>query len=79
MLRRFNKKVELIKIRTANIRNIIDGLRRILNAYDGGSKYDVYEDVDIADIDAITPPKKTTTRKAAIFIPNNYGRTNATT
>ena len=42
-----------------NILNIIDGLRRILDAYDGGSEYDVYEDVDIADIAAITPPKKT--------------------
>ena len=30
MLRRFNKIVELIKIRTMNILNIIDGLRRIL-------------------------------------------------
>ena len=42
-----------------NILNIIDGLRRILDAYDGGSEYDVYDDVDIADIPAIAPPKKT--------------------
>jgi len=47
------------KIRTVNILNIIDGLRRILDAYDGGSEYDVYDDVDIADIPAIAPPKKT--------------------